>query len=188
MANDTQRVGSSEHDDDHRHGQDTQPLERRNGRHRKGQSPADADPSDDEQQDFEHSFARWLSSIRRMLRSEFPSLREADVEDIQQEVRKALLERLAANPGILEEKGARSLALAIARNKATDVLRRREREKRKNEGRQNALGSQSSLWTKLTAVEQAEFISINLEIFDALPPFEQFLWNAYVEHYPRSCR
>lgn len=123
-----------------------------------------------------------------MLRREFPGLSTADADNVLQEVAVALVQNAARDGTCFWHDEDFSLAVAIARNKASDQFRRRGREQAKWKGKYERMCESLSQWERLSDWEREEIETIVARRAAGLTPFERWLWEQYVDHYPASRR
>jgi DNA-directed RNA polymerase specialized sigma24 family protein len=126
--------------------------------------------------------------IRAMLGREFPGLCDADADNVLQEVAFALVQKSARAGTCFWHDMDYSLAVTIARNKARDVFRRHSREEDKRKGKHERMCESLSQWDHLSNWERKEMETIVVTTAEGLSPFEQWLWQQYVDHYPASRR
>jgi DNA-directed RNA polymerase specialized sigma24 family protein len=126
--------------------------------------------------------------IRAMLRREFPGLCAADADNLLQEVAFALVQRSARAGTCFWHDQDFRLAVTIARNKASDLFRRRSREEDKWKGKHERMFESLSPWERLSDWEREEIETIVARTAAGLTPFEQWLWEQYVDQYPASRR
>ncbi len=138
--------------------------------------------------EIERILAECEANIRNLIRRKFPGLGNHDQEDVIQEVALALGENIAKSNGTLWQERDIRYTVSIAWKKACDKLRGKSRELAKRKVKQDLLTSQFSLWDGFTLAERAEFSAIMAESARTLTPFQLWLWENYVEHYPKSRR
>jgi DNA-directed RNA polymerase specialized sigma24 family protein len=149
----------------------------------------DAPGGESDRGDIEQILASCEARIRALIRRRFPGLDEHRVNDVLQQVAVALLEELPRRDGKSKrDDDIEKYAVRVAWNKACDILRNGTREASKLGAKRDLLASQFSLWDMFTPAEQAEVSAIVAETARTLTPFQLWLWERYVEHYPKSGR
>jgi hypothetical protein len=68
------------------------------------------------------------------------------------------------------------------------MFRHRSREEDKRKGKHERMCESLSQWERLSNWEREEIETIVAITADGLTPFEQWLWQQYVDHYPASRR
>ncbi|TVS11600.1 MAG: sigma-70 family RNA polymerase sigma factor [Planctomycetaceae bacterium] len=153
-----------------------------------GKDRANPDPSDS--LEFQQFVNQCMRQIETLIYWKYPGLDVAEKEDVFQEVILALWKRKEKNghPFWLELESCRCLERKIAENKCNDILRREASEKRKREGKHQRIRASFSVWEPLPAWKQKEIQAICLRTASNLTEEDRWLWEQYVEHYPRSRR
>ncbi len=153
-----------------------------------GQDRAKPDPSGS------LAFRKFVEQCRRQIQAliywKYPGLDVAEKEDVFQEVILALWKRKEKDGHLfwLELESCRCFERKIAENKCNDILRHEASEKRKREGKHQRKCASFSVWKQLPAWEQKEIQEICLRTASNLTKDERWLWEQYVENYPRSRR
>jgi DNA-directed RNA polymerase specialized sigma24 family protein len=149
---------------------------------------SEASDSPSEDTDLTEFLKECEQRIRAMLGREFPGLCDADVDNVLQEVAFGLVQKsVRAGTCFWHDKDF-SLAVTIARNKARDLFRHHSREEGKRKGKHERMCEHLSQWERLSNWEREEIETIVARTADGLTPFEQWLWQQYVDHYPAARR
>jgi hypothetical protein len=175
------------HDDEANH-DSIQHDDDRTSPERDSQDGDDAAQFDASDADVESFLAECERRMRVMFRREFPGLYSTEVDNVLQEVALALVEKSKRQGSRFWDEEDFSLALQIARNKACDILRKRSREEEKRRIKHERMCQSLSQWDCLSAWEREEIITIVAKTADDLTRFQRWLWEQYVEFYPRSMR
>ncbi len=153
-----------------------------------GKDRAKPDPSNS--LEFQKFVDQCMRQIEALIYWKYPGLDVAEKEDVFQEVILALWKRMEKNghPFWLELESCRCFERKIAENKCNDILRHDASEKRKREGKHQRICASFSVWEPLPVWEQKEIQAICLRTASNLTDENRWLWEQYVEHYPRSRR